>query len=142
MSDTGQAFSRGEAGEGTTSHSVRVPEIIWDGAVRAADENKVVMNRLIIELLEGYVNGVYRLSPRATSRAQGSYEGGSVLRSVRVPTPIWDDARARAKNNGVVTNRLMVDLLEGFTKGSYRLPAVSTTVTRTYPAQPERVEAE
>ncbi|RWR24867.1 hypothetical protein D8Y24_04405 [Agrococcus lahaulensis] len=62
----------------------------------------------------------------------------TISRSLRVPTALWDDAKAKAEREGVVMNRLITELIEGWVHGVYRLPtAERVTVTKTYPAHPQ-----
>lgn len=61
---------------------------------------------------------------------------GTELHSLRVPTVIWHDAKARAKEDNILMNKLITELLEGYGRGVYLLPATTTAVTRTYPPQP------
>lgn len=52
--------------ETTSSHSVRTPNVTWAKATTRAGREGVPINRVIIELLEGYIRGVYRLPDRQT----------------------------------------------------------------------------
>lgn len=42
--------------------------------------------------------------------------------SFRVDRSVWDDARARAKREGVSLTDLMMTLVEGYVRGAYVLP--------------------
>jgi hypothetical protein len=61
---------------------------------------------------------------------------GNDLHSARVPSATWDDAKARAAKEGIVMNRLIIELLEGYAHGVYKLPTTTVATTRTYPPQP------
>ena len=67
MTDTARSRRRsGEKGtETTASHSVRTPNDTWAGAVTKAKREGLAINRVIIELLEGYRRGVYKLPKRS-----------------------------------------------------------------------------
>lgn len=45
----------------TTVHAVRAPNDIWAAAEKRAEREGIKMNRLIVELLEGYGRKIYRL---------------------------------------------------------------------------------
>ncbi|WP_425846319.1 hypothetical protein [Agrococcus sp. TSP3-2-1] len=61
----------------------------------------------------------------------------TISRSLRVPIELWEAAQAKAAADGVLTNRVITELLEGYVHGVYKLPTSTTlTVTKTYPPQP------
>jgi hypothetical protein len=63
---------------------------------------------------------------------------GTELHSLRVPAAVWRDAKRRSKEDSIVMNKLITELLEGYGRGVYKLPATSVAVTRTYPEQPDQ----
>jgi hypothetical protein len=60
------------AAESTSSHSVRTPNDTWARANARAKRDGVKMNRVIIELLEGYARGIYRL-PKKRVKVERDY---------------------------------------------------------------------
>lgn len=50
--------------ETTGSHSVRTPNDTWARSTARAVREGLTINRVIIELLEGYARGIYRLPKR------------------------------------------------------------------------------
>ena len=78
-------------------------------------------------------------APREASRSTSQRARGvvtTISRSLRVPTVTWDEAKARAADEGVLMNRVILELLEGYARGIYKLPTTNVEITRTYPPQP------
>lgn len=61
--------------------------------------------------------------------------------AVRTPNELWARAKARAARDGLAINRVIIELLEGYTRGIYRLPKRRTVEEREYGAQPEDATA-
>lgn len=78
--------------------------------------------------------------PQVRSRTTTTRERGvetTISRSLRVPTALWEDAQSKAAEDGVLMNRVITELIEGYVHGVYKLPTTtSLTVTKTYPPQP------
>lgn len=61
----------------TASHSLRAPNDVWAGATLRAEREGVAINRVIIELLEGYRRGIFKL-PKRISKTERVYPAGGV----------------------------------------------------------------
>lgn len=53
--------------------------------------------------------------------------------SVRLPNETLAGLKAKAERDGVKTNRVMIELAEGYRRGIYRLPKSRTKTERVYP---------
>lgn len=62
--------------ETTSSHSLRTPNDLWARATARARRDNLPINRVLIELLEGYARGIYRLPKKQveTVRVYGDPE--------------------------------------------------------------------
>lgn len=83
------------------------------------------------------------ITARSVKKAAGKGTSSTATHSVRAPNDTWARAQQRAQREGVVMNRLIVELLEGYSRGVYRLPKKQVEVVRTYaaPSQPEAPSA-
>jgi hypothetical protein len=68
---------------------------------------------------------------RSVRRGSGRTES-TASHSVRTPKETWAGATARARREGLTINRVLIELLEGYRRGVYRLPKRQTEVVRTY----------
>jgi len=57
--------------------------------------------------------------------------------SVRSPNDTWGRATGRARREGQTINRVIVELLEGYARGVYRLPKRKVETVRVYPEDTE-----
>jgi len=72
--------AQNKGAESTASHSVRTPNETWARASARARRDGVKMNRAIIELLEGYARGIYRL-PKKRVKIEREYGHQSAVSS-------------------------------------------------------------
>jgi hypothetical protein len=52
--------------------------------------------------------------------------------SVRAPKTTWAGFRAKAVREGRKPNRVLIELMEGYRRGVYKLPTVKTVEQRVY----------
>ena len=57
--------------------------------------------------------------------------------SVRAPNDTWARSTGRARREGLTINRVIIELLEGYARGVYRLPKRQTETVRVYPVNQE-----
>lgn len=74
------------------------------------------------------------ITARSVKKAAGKGTSSTATHSIRTPNDTWARAQARAARDGVVMNRAIVELLEGYARGVYRLPKKQVEVVRTYVA--------
>jgi hypothetical protein len=53
-------------------------------------------------------------------------------RSVRAPILTWSRFDRRVAHNGHVRNRVLIELMEGYASGAFRLPTTKVETVRTY----------
>ena len=72
------------------------------------------------------------VASRSVRRSAGKGQESTTSRSVRTPNDIWARAKGRATREGMVINRVIIELLEGYAQGVYRLPKRQVETVRVY----------
>ena len=73
------------------------------------------------------------VSARSVRKGSRSGSESTASHSVRTPNDTWARATARARREGLTINRVLIELLEGYNRGVYRLPKRQVETVRVYP---------
>jgi hypothetical protein len=69
---------------------------------------------------------------RTASAPTAPHVESTVSKSVRAPRTTWAKFTRRANHEGLKVNRVIIELMEGYAMGVYRLPKKKTVVERVY----------